>query len=146
MKRLLFVCSGNAGRSPAAQYLAQEYIDSGNLAIKVQSRGTNVRGGSGPDMQLVTAVPAARAHVPKALDKEAIEWANLILTMNRQHKQIVTVMVPSAADKTFCLYEYGEGTTEAVVDPGDYGQEDYEDFLEEMRRIVQLSLNNFVVP
>jgi protein arginine phosphatase len=143
MKALLFVCSGNAGRSPAAQYLAQEYIDSGNLAVEVQSRGTNVRGGSGPDRQLVTAVPAARAHVPKALDKQAIEWADLILTMNRQHKQIVTAIAPHAADKTFCLYEYAEGTTEAVIDPEDFGQQDYEDFLEEMRRIVGLSLNKF---
>lgn len=143
MKALLFVCSGNAGRSPAAQYLAQEYIDNRNLAMEVQSRGTNVRGDLRPDVQLVTAIPAARAHIPKALDQQAIEWADLILTMNRQHKQIVTVMMPHAAAKTFCLYEYAEGTAEAVVDPGDYGQQDYEDFLEEMRRIVRLSLNKF---
>jgi protein-tyrosine phosphatase len=119
MKALLFACSGNAGRSPAAEYLATEYIKSQNLAIEVRSRGTNVGDDVKPDMQLMTAIPAAKSHVPTALDEAAIEWADLILTMNRQHRQIVTTMVPKAVDKTYCLYEY-DGTTKAVVDPGDF--------------------------
>lgn len=143
MKALLFVCSGNAGRSPAAEYLAREYIDNGGLAVEVQSRGTNVRGPSRPDIQLVTAIPSAGSHVPQALDREAIEWADLILTMNRQHQRIVIEMVPSAANKTYRLYEYVEGTTEAVVDPADYGQQDYEIFLDEMRRLVRLAVDKF---
>jgi protein-tyrosine phosphatase len=143
MKALLFVCSGNAGRSPAAQYLAQEHIDNRNLPVEAQSRGTNVRDYSKPDVQLLIAVPAARSHLPKALDREVIERAGLILTMNRQHKQIVITMVPSATNKTYCLYEYAEGTSRAVADPGDYNQEDYEEFLVEMRRLVQLSVNKF---
>jgi protein-tyrosine-phosphatase len=66
--------------------------------------------------------------------------------MNRQHKQIVIAMVPNAASKTHCLYEYAEGATGAVVDPGDYSQEDYEIFLEEMRRLVRLSVDKFRAP
>jgi protein-tyrosine-phosphatase len=143
MKALLFVCSGNAGRSPAAQYLAQEYIDRNGLPVEVQSRGTNVRDRSTPDIQLLTAIPAAKSHLPTPLDREAIAWADLILTMNRQHKQIVTEVVPSAANKTYCLHEYAKGTMKAVVDPGDYGQAEYEDFLEELRRLVKLSLDKF---
>jgi protein-tyrosine phosphatase len=143
MKALLFVCSGNAGRSPAAQYLAAEYIKSRDLAIEVRSRGTNARDHVKPEIQLVTAIPAAKSHVPTGLDQEAIEWADLILTMNRQHGQIVTEMVPSAANKTHRLYEYAEGTAKAVVDPGDYDQEDYGIFLEEMRRLVRLSVDKF---
>ena len=146
MKALLFVCSGNAGRSPAAQYLAQEYIDSDNLPVEVQSRGTNVRDHAKPDIQLLTAVPAAKSHVPKALDEETIEWADLILTMNRQHKQIVTAMVPNSVNKTYCIYEYAEGAAKAVVDTGDYDQTEYEIFLEEIKRLVQLSLNKFTTP
>ena len=146
MKAILFVCSGNAGRSPAAQYLAAEYLADHKLAVEVRSRGTNIRDRSATDFQLVTAIPAARLHVPTALDKEAIEQADLILTMNRQHKQIVIEMAPSAADKTYCLYEYAEGTTKAVVDPGDYDQEDYEYFLEEMKRLVRLSVDKFTAP
>ena len=96
-----------------------------------------------PDVQLLIAVPAARSHLPRALDERAIERADVILTMNRQHKQIVTTMVPSATNKTYCLYEYAEGTSRAVVDPGDYNQEDYEEFLEEMRRLVHLSVSKF---
>jgi protein arginine phosphatase len=141
VKALLFVCSGNAGRSPAAQYLAQKYIDTHNLPIEVQSRGTNVRDHTRPDLQLVTAIPGAKSHVPTALDEEVIERADLILTMNRQHKQIVTAMVPSAATKTYCLYEYAEGTTAAVADPGDYDQRYYDDFLEEMGRLVKISVD-----
>jgi protein-tyrosine phosphatase len=143
MKVLLFVCSGNAGRSPAAQYLAQQYIESLDLSIEVHSRGTNVRAPSAPDPQLLTAIPAARSHIPTALDEGSIERADLILTMNRQHKQIVTTMVPGAASKTYCLCEYAEGSARAVIDPGDFGQEDYEDFLEELKRLVLLAVNKF---
>jgi protein-tyrosine-phosphatase len=140
MKMLLFVCSGNAGRSPAAQYLAAEYIRAHGLPIEVQSRGTNVRSRSAPDIQLVTAIPAARSHVPTPLDQTAIERADLILTMNRQHKQIVISLVPSAATKAHCLYEYADGTTQAVIDPGDFAQEHYEYFLEELKRLVERSV------
>jgi len=141
MKGLLFVCSGNCGRSPGAQYLAQEYADRQNLPVEARSRGTNVRDHATPDPQLLTAIPAARSHIPRALDAEAIERADLILTMNRQHKQIVTTIVPSAANKTYCLCEYAEGTAKAVIDPGDFGKEHYEEFLEEMKRLVQLSVD-----
>jgi protein-tyrosine phosphatase len=143
MRRVLFVCSGNTGRSPAAQYLAAEYIDEHGLHIETRSRGTNVGARSAPDVQLSTAIPAAKSHIPTALDEEAIDWAELILTMNRQHKQIVIAMVPGASDKTSCLCEYAEGTTRAVIDPGDFGQEDYEDFLEELKRLVHLSLEKW---
>jgi protein-tyrosine-phosphatase len=146
MKTLLFVCSGNAGRSPAAQYLAAEYIDDRNLAVEALSRGTNVRGQSQTDIQLVTAIPAAKSHVPTALDERAIEKADLILTMNRQHKQIVIEMAPTAANKTYCLYEHADGTTEAVIDPGDFDRDDYEIFLEEIRRLVRLSVDKFTAP
>jgi protein arginine phosphatase len=144
MKTLLFVCSGNAGRSPAAQYLAAEHIAKRDLSVEAQSRGTNVRHRSAPDFQLLTAIPAAKSHVPTALDEKAIEWADLILTMNRQHKQIVSSMMPAAAAKTHCLYEYADGTTEAVMDPADFVQEDYEYFLEELKRLVQLSLDKLI--
>ena len=65
MKALLFVCSGNTGRSPAAQYLAQKYIDTHNLPIEVQSRGTNVRDHTRPDLQLVTAIPRQNRTSPR---------------------------------------------------------------------------------
>jgi protein-tyrosine phosphatase len=146
MKTLLFVCSGNAGRSPAAQYLAAEYIADHKLAVEVQSRGTNVRGRSATDFQLVAAIPTAKSHVPTALDEAAIAWADLILTMNRQHKQIVIEMAPGAANKTYCLYEYAEGATTAVIDPGDFDQEDYEVFLDEMQRVVRLAVDKFTAP
>lgn len=144
MKTILFVCSGNAGRSPAAQYLAQQYVEDHKLPLRVRSRGTNVRDYSTTDPQLVTAIVAAKSHVPTALAEAAIEAADLILTMNRQHRQIVTTMVSSAANKTYCLYEYAEGTAKAVIDPGDFGQEDYEIFLEEMKRLVQLAVDKFI--
>ncbi|MBO0739627.1 MAG: low molecular weight protein arginine phosphatase, partial [Alphaproteobacteria bacterium] len=82
MRAVLFVCSGNTGRSPAAQYLAQAWINNEKIPVEVQSRGTNVRDHSGPDRQLVVAIPSAKSHVPTALDETAIQWADLILTMN----------------------------------------------------------------
>lgn len=144
MKTILFVCSGNAGRSPAAEYLARQYIEEHKFPIEVQSRGTNVRDYSAVDPQLVTAIAAAKLLAPTALHEQAIQSADLILTMNRQHKQIVATMVPSAAGKTYCLYEYAEGLAKAVIDPGDFDQEDYEIFLEEMKRLARLAVDRFI--
>jgi len=75
--RVLFVCVENAGRSQIAQALYER-------------RGGEVRSaGSKPAVELHEAVVEALGEVgidvsgrtPKALDREDVEWADLVVTM-----------------------------------------------------------------
>jgi arsenate reductase len=77
MTRVLFVCVENAGRSQLAQALYEQ-------------RGGEARSaGSKPAAELHEAVVEALEEVgidvsgrkPKALDREAVEWADLVVTM-----------------------------------------------------------------
>jgi len=45
-------------------------------------------------------------HRAQNLDLALVEWADLILTMTRRHKQFVVDTFPSAAEKTFVLKEF----------------------------------------
>jgi arsenate reductase (thioredoxin) len=77
MTRVLFVCVANAGRSQMAQALYER-------------RGGEARSaGSAPAGELHEAVVEAleevgidvSARVPRALDREDVEWADLVVTM-----------------------------------------------------------------
>jgi len=77
MTRVLFVCVENAGRSQLAQALYEQ-------------RGGEARSaGSKPAAELHEAVVEALEEIgidvsgrkPKALDREAVEWADLVVTM-----------------------------------------------------------------
>ena len=77
MTRVLFVCVENAGRSQIAQALYER-------------RGGEARSaGSKPAVELHEAVVEALEEVgidvsgrtPKALDREDVEWADLVVTM-----------------------------------------------------------------
>lgn len=77
MKRVLFVCVGNAGRSQMAQAL-------------YEARGGEARSaGSAPASELHQAVVEAMAEVgidisarrPKAISPDDVAWADLVVTM-----------------------------------------------------------------
>ena len=77
MKRALFVCIGNAGRSQMAQAFYER-------------RGGEARSaGSRPERQLHAPVVEAMSEVgvslegrrPKSLAREDVEWAELVVTM-----------------------------------------------------------------
>lgn len=99
---VLFVCTGNTCRSPMAEVLARAQGRARGLAnLSCASAGTFAFAGrpaSGPGV----AVAAAReldlsGHRSRELSLEAIEWADVIVGMERSHADAVAHWAPRAS-------------------------------------------------
>lgn len=78
-KRVLFVCTGNVGRSPTAEALLK-----GKEGFEVRSAGTWVN---------------ARRRVSESL----VEWADIIFVMEQHHKETIIALKPEAENKITVL-------------------------------------------
>ena len=132
IKRILFVCYGNACRSPMAEALFKAMVgkeDSLRSAVvEVNSAGT--------DAMLDSATPDAiecmaeyglnlNGHQPKSINSHLVQWADLVLVMESRHKEVVLSRFPNAAKKTHLLSEY-VGESGDVPDPYLQGIEIYQ--------------------
>lgn len=108
---ILLVCTGNICRSPLAERLLQDGLDSTAPGrFRVSSAGT--RGWEG---ELVTEQIRRIAEDrgvsiadfrSTGLSPRDIERADLVLTMERNHRSEVVRMVPEALRRTFTLREF----------------------------------------
>ena len=109
---VLFVCSGNTCRSPMAEGIFKTLID--QKYCEVQSAGTIAMGG-------LTAASYAKHvvkeygvsidnHQTKSLNRELVDWADLILVMEYKNYEAVLEINPDAVVKTFLLREYKRKT------------------------------------
>jgi arsenate reductase len=79
MTRVLFVCVANSGRSVMAERLFREAAGG-----RHESRSAGSEPGSEPHRQVVEALQElgvdASDHVPRKLDAEALEWADVAVS------------------------------------------------------------------
>ncbi len=109
---VLFVCSGNTCRSPMAAgifriLISPKYSD-------VRSAGTIAMGGlqaAHYARQVVKEYGGSiDRHRTSSLDRELVDWADLILVMEYKHYETVLEINPDAVVKTFLLREYKRRT------------------------------------
>jgi len=123
---ILFVCSGNACRSPIAEGILKKklYPIFGDR-IKIHSAGT-----LGIENRPATpnAVSVAKekgidisGHISKGITKNIIDEANLIFVMATLHRNFVVVNFPEAKNKVHLLTNFdldkSEQKNETVKDP-----------------------------
>ncbi len=121
VRHILFVCTGNTGRSVAAEALARRWITAGGLAITVGSRGVAVNPANERPEPHILRLLAARgidvgAHRATQLTATDISAAGLILTMTAAHKRTVVERFPVAAGRVQMLSEAALGAAEDVPD------------------------------
>ena len=119
--KVLYVCTANICRSPLAAGLLRQAAVPG---VQVASAGTRaVVGAPG------CSVPSHRS---SPLSREAIAWADLVLTAARDHQGAVAEVDPGARRRTFTIRQAGRlsdwllsaGMVAAARAPGKYPQGD----------------------
>ena len=121
IRRILFVCTGNTGRSVAAEALARHLIAARGLALTVASRGVAVdRRNDRPELHLTTLLAARgidiSTHRAAELTETDIRTADCILTMTALHRQSVLDRFPETAGKLHMLSQAARGTQADVAD------------------------------
>ena len=109
---VLFVCSGNTCRSPMAAGILKTMVN--RKYSEVQSAGTIAMSGLQAAHYAKEVVRAFGGsidrHRTSYLDREKVEWADLILVMEYKHYETVLEIDPDAVVKTFLLREYKRKT------------------------------------
>ena len=113
---ILFVCTGNICRSPVAETMTRRLLDerlgASAMAFIVASAGTLATRGTGMAAATRAALTAygapeeARSFRARRLDPDMVAAADVVLTAERRHRQLVVMLQPAALPTTFCLLEF----------------------------------------
>lgn len=124
MKRILVVCTGNICRSPMAEGLLKKLLsEKGVDGVEVGSAGTYALTGypAEPLAQQVMKPLGVdiSSHRARTLSPELIHWADRILVMTQEHREVVEEIVPDAQEKVRFLGSYGPGSEpdRPILDP-----------------------------
>lgn len=140
-KTVLFVCFGNICRSPMAEVLLKKMLLerlSKAVGIRVLSAGLSAYGGyvTGEAFEVMRKEGVDLSDFrSKPLTEEMVKKADLILTMERLHKNTILSLYPKARGRAFTLKEFaGEATDLDIADPYGRGMKAYEACAEEIKR------------
>ncbi|QGH36350.1 low molecular weight protein arginine phosphatase [Gracilibacillus salitolerans] len=103
---ILFVCTGNTCRSPMAQAIFQH-----KTKHHVQSAGIFAGEGMPASMgttEVLKQQGISSDHKSQPVTDDLMKWADLIITMTKNHRDLLKQSYPADADKIYTLKEYAD--------------------------------------
>lgn len=138
MKKVFFICTGNTCRSPIAEALAKSMCK--NEDIFIASRGI-LGNGSPASQAAIEAVLRYKLdlseHKSKTISKDELETATIILTMTKEHKELIVYSFPEYSEKVFTLYEYVLNEEKDIQDPFGNDFETYMICAKEIKELIE---------
>lgn len=106
--RLLFVCTANLCRSPFLEHYARARLRPAYTgAIEVASAGTHAEPGLPADQEILDVLAGlgvdGAAHRSRALDRDLLAWADLIVTADGGHRGWILDEVPARFPRVWTL-------------------------------------------
>ena len=127
---ILFVCSGNISRSYLAEMLVKNEIEKlKEDCISVASAGIYAYPGSSPDRKMIEYLSkmgmTAKNHEARQVTKQDVDWADLILVMEKEHKAALKELWPAIGDKVKRLGRFisEDQRSDDIIDP--FGRSPY---------------------
>jgi protein arginine phosphatase len=127
---ILFVCSGNISRSFLAETLMKNEIEQIKTdRISVASAGLHAYPGNLPDRKMTDYLSkmgiTAKNHKARQVTKQDVDWADLILVMEKEHKTVLKELWPGVGVKVKRLGRYisEDQKTDDIIDP--FGRSPY---------------------
>ena len=120
MRRLLVVCTGNSCRSVMAKGLLKKVLQDQGKEFMVISAGIAALPGLRPTRETIEVMARhhidVTAHLTQRLTNDMVESADLVLVMERIHKQEILNRLPNAKKKVFLLREYAGAPSNYAAD------------------------------
>ena len=107
--RVLFVCTGNVCRSPAAEFLLRQRVDDAALDVWVESAGTRATKGPcapGTVKALAKKGIDASGHMSRQVDAPMIERSDLVIATDRANLGVLAVDYEVPREQLFILREF----------------------------------------
>lgn len=123
--RILFVCTGNICRSPAAERLLQAALQPpqpGDAEILVASAGTHALIGYPIDPATASALVDrridAQRHEARTLTVANVAEADLVLGATRAHRAAAVSLYPKAVHYSYTVNEFARLVVNVLSEPG----------------------------
>ena len=142
MRRVLFVCTANICRSPAAEHLMRHMLSRLGSEERVEVRSAGVMGLAGrPPDPMMTQLLRRRgidmsAHRSRGVDPGEAREATAIIVMERRHRAWFRERMPHVLDRVSLLREALDGRKD-VTDPIGEGVDRYEACLDLLERAIE---------